>query len=54
MADETARACEPLRTLPACCASQLYGRIVLVKKHVAEVCAANADRIFEHGVKYWL
>ena len=29
-------------------------RIVLVKKHVAEVGAANADRILKHGLEYRL
>src|SRR5262249_60291087 len=33
-----------------------YGaeRIVLVQKHVAEICAADAHGILEHGLKYRL
>ena len=29
-------------------------RAILVKKHIAEVCPANVDRILEYGLKDWL
>ena len=54
MADETARPCDVCIRFRRVVHRDCAERIVLVKKHVAEVGAADADRILKHGGKNWL
>ena len=52
MAEQAVHPYGRLHTLPGVVHRDCAERIVLVKKHVAEVSTANADRILKHGLEY--